>query len=269
MSTVNIFKNFFKKILKPTPHIKRLESLQTLEGEAAFLSGRHSRSKEFARMIRIIIEFVKGFRGFHFLPPAITVFGSARFNEGHRYYELARKMGARLAKAGYVVVTGGGPGIMEAANRGSFEAGGYNVGANIILPFEQSHNPYLNRVVNFYYFFVRKVILVKYSFAFIIFPGGFGTLDEMSEALTLIQTGKLYDFPVILIGKDYWRGLVQWMHEVLVAQGAVKAQDMEYFTLTDDLDEAMSIILNYAERIKLPLNPLNNHKPTSHSFKSF
>lgn len=260
MKIVTIFKSFFEKIFKPTPHIKRLESLDTLEGEAAFLSGRHSRTKEFARMIRILIEFIKGFQGFHFLPPAITVFGSARFNEGHPHYETARKMGAKLAKAGYVVVTGGGPGIMEAANRGAHEAGGYNVGANIILPFEQTHNPYLNKVVNFYYFFVRKVILVKYSFAFVIFPGGFGTLDEMSEALTLIQTGKLYDFPVILIGKDYWGGLVTWMNEVLVKQDAVKAQDMKFFTLTDDLDEAMNIIQDYAKRIKLPLKPLNNHK---------
>lgn len=249
--------DFWTRIFNPVPKIHRLDHIEA-GSEAQFLAGRHSRTKEAGLVFRIALEFFKAFRVFHFLPPAVTVFGSARFKSDHRYYELARKMGEKLARAGFVTITGAGPGIMEAANRGAKEAGGMSVGANIILPHEQGHNPFLDKCVTFYYFFVRKVILVKYSFAFLIFPGGFGTLDELSEALTLIQTGKLYDFPVILVGKDYWKGLHDWMQNTLVAEKTVNAADMNYLHITDDLDEAMRIIHAHTAKLNLPLRKIPN-----------
>ncbi len=244
------------KLLKPTVRVKRVEDISTLQGEAEFLAGRHSRRKEFIRILRIAFEFIRAFRKFHFLPAAVTVFGSARFKEDHRYYDLARKLGQKIAIEGLTVITGGGPGIMEAANRGAKEAGGLSVGANIMLPMEQSPNPYLDKVVYFYYFFVRKVILVKYSYAFIIFPGGFGTLDELSEALTLIQTGKLYNFPVILIGKDYWKGLTDWIDNTLIPNKTINEEDLKYFHVTDDLDLAVQLILEQTKKLKIPLTRL-------------
>ena len=173
---------------------------------------------------------------------AVTVFGSARFKEGHPYYQLARDIGKLLAMGGYTVLTGGGPGIMEAANRGAKEVGGTSIGCNIRLPFEQHPNPYLDQVVQFYYFFIRKVMLVKFSYAFVILPGGLGTLDELSEAMTLIQTGKLYDFPVILVGTEYWKGYYQWIQNVLVKEGAVRPEDLYYLHLTDSPAEVLEII---------------------------
>ncbi|MBI2605292.1 MAG: TIGR00730 family Rossman fold protein [Deltaproteobacteria bacterium] len=247
------FSTFWSYILKPIPKIKRLDQLETTEGETLFLAGRHSLTREFVRIVRIAFEFIRAMRAFHLMPPAITVFGSARFKDDHRYYAAARDMGARLAREGFAVITGGGPGIMEAANRGAKEAGGFSVGANIILPHEQAANRFLDRVVTFYYFFVRKVILVKYSFAYVIFPGGFGTLDELAEALTLMQTGRLYDFPIILIGKDYWRGLHAWMRDTQVGNGTVMPEDLEFLHLTDDLSEAIEIIRSASTRLKLPL----------------
>jgi uncharacterized protein (TIGR00730 family) len=231
----------------------KIKRLADITDETEFLEGRHSRFKEVWRVLKISWEFVRGFRAFHHLPPAVTVFGSARFKEDHRYYHLARQMGALLAKEGFAVVTGGGPGIMEAANRGAQEAGGLSVGATITLPSEQTNNPYLDRFVRFYYFFVRKVILVKYSYAFLILPGGFGTLDELTEALTLIQTGKLYDFPIIMMGKDYWSGFHEWMQTTLVKEATVHARDLNLIKLTDDPEEAIKIICDAARRIKLPL----------------
>jgi uncharacterized protein (TIGR00730 family) len=171
------------RFFRPMPKMRRVAELK---GEAQFLAGRHSRFYEALRVIRISLEFFRGFFTLHFIGPAITVFGSARFKEDHPYYQLAQKVGAAIAREGFTVMTGGGPGVMEAANRGAKEVGGTSIGCNIVLPHEQRPNPYLDQVVNFYYFFVRKVMLVKYSYAFVIMPGGFGTLDEMTEALTLL-----------------------------------------------------------------------------------
>lgn len=202
-------------------------------------------------MIRIAAEFIRGFRKLHFLGPCVTVFGSARFREGHPYYELARQVGAQLASAGFIVMTGGGPGIMEAASRGAKEAGGSTVGCNIRLPHEQHPNPWLDHVVNFYYFFVRKVMLVKYSYAFVVLPGGFGTHDELSEALTLIQTGKLYDFPVILMGKDYWKPYLDFLENCATIHGTIQRSDLDYLLVTDSPEEAARRICEVADAIGL------------------
>ena len=165
-------------------------------------------------MLEVLWDFFRGLRALHFVGPCVTVFGSARTEERDPYYQLARKMGAAIAELGFTVMTGGGPGIMEAANRGAKEVGGRSVGCNIELPHEQSANPYLDRFVTLRYFFVRKTMLAKYSYAFVVMPGGFGTLDEMFEALTLIQTGKLKDFPVIMMGKEYWRDQVAMIEKM-------------------------------------------------------
>src|SRR5262245_60515207 len=170
---------------------------------ARFLQGPQPRGFELARAARIFVEFIRGFRALHFVGPCVTVFGSARFPEDHRYYQLARDVGARLAHAGFTVMTGGGPGIMEAANRGAREAGGRSIGCNIELPHEQRPNAYVDRWITFRHFFVRKVMLVKYSYAFVALPGGFGTLDEIFETVTLVQTGKIQEFPLVLIGTDF------------------------------------------------------------------
>lgn len=252
------FKKFFSKILRPIPN--KIGDQPYLVGEANFLAGAHSRLNEALRVLRISLEFIKGFQGFHFIGPSITVFGSARFGEGHAYYDLARKTAKLLAESGFNIITGGGPGIMEAASRGGLEGKRLSVGANIILPHEQKPNPYLSKVVTFYYFFVRKVILVKYSLAFVVLPGGFGTLDEFFEALTLIQTGKLYHFPVILMGKDYWKGLSDWMENTLVAQGAIAREDLSYLVITDDPKEALMAIQKTVSHLKIrPNPPLDSH----------
>lgn len=225
--------------------------------EAYFLAGRHSRLREAFRVIRIALEFIRGFRALHWTGPAVTVFGSARFNEGHPYYDLGRQVGAILAQQGFTVITGGGPGIMEAVNRGAKEVGGKSIGCNIVLPHEQEPNRFLDQVVTFYYFFVRKVMLIKYSHAFIILPGGMGTLDELTEAATLIQTGKLYDFPVILMGTEYWSGFHHWIQNVLVKQGAVSADDLEFLKITDDPQEILSIIQDSIDGLNLKLIPIS------------
>ena len=240
---------------QPKAKVRRLKDIK---GEALFLATRRSRIREFFRVLRIGIEFVRGFRALHFVGPAVTVFGSARFKEDHPYYAKARKMGAALAREGFVVMTGGGPGLMEAANRGAKGAGGLSLGCNILLPHEQKSNPYLDRVVTFYYFFVRKVMLVKYSCAFVIFPGGFGTLDEMSEALTLIQTGKLYDFPVILVGKEYWGGLFEWMTKTMLANNTISSDSLLLAKLTDDPEEVIRLIRGNADFLGIKLQPLTS-----------
>ncbi|MEO8451804.1 MAG: TIGR00730 family Rossman fold protein [Gemmatimonadota bacterium] len=188
------------------------------------------------RVIRIAAEFIKGFRALHFVGPCVTVFGSARFPVGHPYYELARQAGARVAQLGLTTMTGGGPGIMEGANRGAKEAGGYSVGCNIVLRTEQKPNPYLDRWVTFRYFFVRKVMLVKYSYAFVVLPGGLGTLDELFEALTLVQTGTITAFPVVLMGEAYWAPMMEFLHGTLAKQGTIGLQDLGLLTVTDSLD---------------------------------
>ena len=194
------------------------------------------------RALRILSEFVEGFDAMAKVGPAITVFGSARTGPDDPMYELARTIGRRLADAGYAVITGGGPGTMEAANRGCREAGGLSVGCNIELPHEQGMNPYVDLGVEFRYFFARKVMFVKYADGFVILPGGFGTLDELFEALTLIQTGKVRHFPIILVGRAYWSGLLDWIRGTLLAQGAIADGDLELFQITDDPDEVVGII---------------------------
>lgn len=215
--------------------------------EQKFLAGRDSRLTEALRVFRIALEFIRGFRTLHFIGPAVTVFGSARFGEGHSYYSLGRELGGALASQGYTVITGGGPGLMEAANRGAKEQGGYCVGCNIHLPQEQIPNPYLDKHILFHYFFVRKVMLVKYSYGYVILPGGLGTLDELFEALTLIQVGKVYDFPVILMGKDYWEGLWRWLQNSPVHSGAVSEVDMKQVFMTDNPEEAAQHIREFSD----------------------
>ena len=197
------------------------------------------------RALRIQAEFVEGFDALAAVGPAVSVFGSARTKADHPSYEQARRLGARLAEQGYAVITGGGPGIMEAANRGCHEAGGLSVGCNIELPMEQGLNPYVDLGVEFRYFFARKVMFVKYADAFVIFPGGYGTLDELFEALTLIQTKKIQDFPVVLIGTGYWGGMIDWIRDTLVREAAIAPADADLLRVTDDVDEACDIIDSY------------------------
>ncbi len=199
------------------------------------------------RTLRILSEFVEGFDAMARVGPAITVFGSARTKPDDPVYELARGIGYRLAKAGYAVITGGGPGAMEAANRGCREGGGLSVGCNIELPHEQGLNPYVDLGVEFRYFFVRKVMFVKYADGFVILPGGFGTMDELFEALTLIQTRRVRHFPVILVGSAYWAGLLDWVRSTLLPAGAVSEADIELLTITDDPDEAVAMLRRFSE----------------------
>jgi uncharacterized protein (TIGR00730 family) len=196
-------------------------------------------------LFHIAREFVRGFRMLHFIGPCVSVFGSARFREDHPYYGLARDLGGRLAGMGFTVMTGGGPGIMEAANRGAREAGGRSVGCNIQLQHEQKPNAYLDRFVTFQHFFVRKVMLVKYSYAFVVLPGGFGTMDELFEAATLIQTHKILSFPVVLMDRAYWQPLTVLLEE-MVRAGTIEPEDMKLLLLTDSPDEAMEHIRQYA-----------------------
>lgn len=207
-----------------------------------FLSGPRSRLSEARRVVRIAAEFIRGFRRLHFLGPCVTVFGSARFGEDHPSYILARQVGQEIARAGLVTMTGGGPGVMEGANRGAKEAGGLSIGCNIQLPHEQEPNPYLDRFVDFRYFFVRKVMLVKYSSAFLVLPGGFGTMDELFEALTLVQTGKIDSFPIVLMGTDYWAPLLAFMRDTLGGAGTISLGDLDLLTVTDDPAVAMAAV---------------------------
>ncbi len=206
-----------------------------------FLEGPRSRFEEFVTLLRVLRDFLRGFRVLHFVGPCVTVFGSARIKEDNPHYQLARQMGAAIARLGFTVMTGAGPGIMEAANRGAKEIGGRSVGCNIELPFEQQPNEYLDRSVRLHYFFVRKALLVKYSYAFVIMPGGVGTLDELSEALTLIQTGKIKNFPVIIMGTDYWRELIDFL-EKMAKTGMIDADDLSLIYATDSVEDAIKHI---------------------------
>jgi uncharacterized protein (TIGR00730 family) len=210
--------------------------------ESDFLGEARTVAKEKDRLLRIQAEFVRGFKGLYELGPAVTVFGSARFKEDHPYYQLARKVGGELARAGFAVLTGGGPGIMEAANRGAHEAGGKSYGLNIILPREQSVNPYVDKSIEFHYFFVRKVMLVKYSCAFVIMPGGLGTLDELFEAATLIQCRKVGPFPVVLVGTKFWRGMQNW-GRFMMKQGVFAKDEIGFGKVTDSPEEAVNLIV--------------------------
>jgi len=217
--------------------------LRDVQGaEKAFLSGKRNRESDLESVVRFFLEFLRGFESFDFEGPCVTVFGSARFPEGHPHYELARQVGNALAKAGYVVMTGGGPGIMEAANRGASEAGGLSLGCNIRLPREQEPNPYLDRFIEFEHFFIRKVMLVKYSCAFIVMPGGFGTLDEAFEVITLVQTGKLERFPIISMGGEFWTELRAFARDVMLKEGVISMQDVEFIHDVATPEEALAII---------------------------
>ncbi len=229
-----------------------------LSNNDQYLEGPKSRTTELVFVIRVVFQFIKGFRKLHFVGPCITVFGSARFPEGHIYYEKAREVGKAISQMGFTVMTGGGPGIMEAANRGAFEAGGRSVGCNITLPFEQTPNPYMHTWLEIRYFFIRKVLLLKYSYAFVVLPGGWGTMDELFETLTLVQTGVIHNFPVVLIGVDYYRPLMDYLH-FMVEQKTISPKDLDLVLLTDNIDEATAHIRKFITqnyRVKERRNPL-------------
>lgn len=240
-------------LLKPeAPHTDpRWGKATASPEEELFLEGPRSRGYELGKAFRIFRELIYGFRSLHFVGPCITVFGSARFPPGHRYYELTRELGARIARAQFTVMTGGGPGLMEAANRGAKEARGVSIGCNIILPQEQKPNPYLDKWVEFRYFFVRKMMLVKYSYGFVAAPGGFGTLDELFEVATLIQTGKIKNFPVVLLGSDYWAPMLTFLRESLLRNAAILARDLDSILVTDSPQEAIAHIQRSAEAFGL------------------
>jgi uncharacterized protein (TIGR00730 family) len=213
--------------------------------ERVFLEGPQTRKWELWMLLRILREFLRGFRVLHFVGPCVTVFGSARFKEDHPYYDQARLVGRRLSEMGFTVMTGGGPGIMEAANRGARDAGGRSVGCNIMLPKEQAPNRFLDVWLEFKYFFIRKVMLVKYSYAFIVMPGGVGTMDELFEALTLIQTRKISSFPVVLMGREYWEPLCEFLQK-MVGEGTIDDEDLNLLLVTDSLTELMDHIRKHA-----------------------
>jgi uncharacterized protein (TIGR00730 family) len=217
--------------------------------EQQFLSGKRDRGADLESAVRIFLEFLRGFEFFGDIDrPCVTVFGSARFVPGHRYYEMARHLGTQLAHSGYAVITGGGPGIMEAANRGAREAGGLSLGCNIILPREQSANPYLDRFIEMDHFFVRKVMLVKYSRAFIVMPGGLGTLDEAFETLTLVQCHKLDQFPIVAMGAEFWGHMRKFVRDSLVPEKTISVEDLDLLRITDSPEEAVEYIQSGALR---------------------
>jgi uncharacterized protein (TIGR00730 family) len=207
--------------------------------EDKLLRNQHSWFQDLIRAWQISREAMNGFNTFRNIEPSITVFGSARFKEDHKYYKLGVKVGTEIAKAGMATMTGGGPGIMEAANRGAFEAGGRSIGCNIDLPHEQGSNPYVDMSLDFKYFFTRKVMLMRYSVGFILLPGGFGTLDEMFEALTLIQTEKIKRFPLICVGKAFWEPLIPFIEEIMLENKTINRADLEHIQITDDPTEAV------------------------------
>ena len=216
---------------------------QLSETEQQFLKGKRDRGADLESAIRIFLEFLRGFEFFGDIDrPCVTVFGSARFAPGHRYYELARELGSHLARVGFAVMTGGGPGIMEAANRGAREAGGVSLGCNIILPMEQHANPYLDRFIEMDHFFVRKVMLVKYSRAFVVMPGGFGTLDEAFETITLVQCHKLVRFPIVAMGSDFWEHMRVFVRGALISEKTISPGDLDLLHVTDSPQEALAYI---------------------------
>jgi len=226
-----------------TDHKSTYSLLGKVEGaEKLFLAGRRSREADLESAVKFFLEFLRGFESFDFDQPCVTVFGSSRFPEDHEYYILAREMGAALAKLGYAVMTGGGPGLMEAANRGAKDAGGYSVGCNIQLPREQVPNQYLDKFIEFEHFFVRKVMLVKYSSAFIVMPGGFGTLDEAFEVATLMQTGKLDRFPIVGLGGEFWTQLRKFARDTMLKKGVISEEDLAFVQPVDSVEEALQHI---------------------------
>lgn len=216
-------------------------SQEDFKRERHFLKGPSSRWNELIHVLQITAEFIRGFRKLHFVGPCITVFGSARFKEDHPYYALGQAYGAAIAKAGFAVMTGGGPGIMEAANKGAKENNGLSIGCNIVLPMEQSPNPYLDITLQFTHFFVRKVLLIKYSYAFVVLPGGFGTMDELFEVITLIKTDKIKKFPIVLVGSDYWKPLLEQL-ELMAKENTISKEDLNLFIVTDEVQDGMQHI---------------------------
>jgi hypothetical protein len=212
-----------------------------IKSEIKFLQGPQSRWQEFKFAVKVLFEFIKGFRALHFAGPCVTVFGSARFKDGHPYYEITEELSGKIAQLGFTIMTGGGPGIMEAANKGAKAVGGRSVGCNIVLPTEQKPNPYLDRWVSIRYFFVRKTLLIKYSYAFVVMPGGFGTLDEYFEAVTLIQTKKISEFPIVIFDKSFHAALLEHI-ELMKKEGTISPSDSNYFLVTDSVDEAVEYI---------------------------
>ena len=243
--------------------------MQPSQTERRFLAGPATRLAELRRALRIFAELLRGFRALHFAGPCVTVFGSARFQEGNPHYALAREMGRRLGRLGFTVMTGGGPGIMEAANRGARDVGASSIGCNIALPEEQKPNPYLDRFIEFEHFFVRKLMLVKYSYAFLALPGGFGTLDEVFEVATLIQTGKIQGFPCVLMGTEYWAPLREFIQARMTAAGTLSPGDAAQILFTDDPDQAMGWIVERtqkllaAHRALRPLRLLGEKRPAT------
>ncbi len=228
------------------------------ESEIAFLEGPHSRWKELIFSFRTMFELIKGFRALHFIGPCITIFGSARFKEDHPYYILTREAAAAFAKLGFTILTGGGPGLMEAANRGAKDVNGRSVGCNIQLPVEQAHNPYLDKWVYMKHFFVRKVLLIKYSFAFVVMPGGYGTMDEYFEALTLIQTHKINDFPIIIFGKEFHKELLDHIAQ-MERNATISLHDSRLFLVTDSIDTAVKLIVERSIK-QYGLKPVYEYK---------
>lgn len=218
--------------------------------EISFFKGARNRLLELKYVFGVFFQFMKGFRTLHFVGPCVTVFGSARFDENHPYYKQARSVSAKLADIGFTIMTGGGPGIMEAANRGAKDVNGASVGCNIVLPHEQMHNPYMDKFVNIDYFFVRKELLRKYSFAFVIMPGGFGTLDEFFETLTLIQTKKISQFPIVIMGLEYHKNIKEHV-ELMIEAKTISPEDQDLLLFTDDIQEAVDHIYKYADTNKV------------------
>ena len=227
--------------------IRQQERFELETEDRSLLSGPSGRLHDFGTLFRVGRDLLRAFRVLHFVGPCVTIFGSARTRPGTRYYEMARQMGEACARLGFTVMTGGGPGIMQAGNQGAFEAGGRSIGVNIELPFEQQINPYVHRAITMRYFFTRKVVLVKYSYAFVVLPGGAGTLDEMFETMTLIQTGKLKIFPIILMGKDYWQPLMDFVYR-MAEEGTISPDDPELIFFTDDVEAAAAHLQRHAVR---------------------
>ncbi|CAN5663316.1 TIGR00730 family Rossman fold protein [soil metagenome] len=229
------------------------------KSEIKFLEGPQSRWEEFKFSVKVLLEFIKGFRALHFVGPCVTIFGSARFKDGHPFYEKTEEIAGKIAQLGFTIMTGGGPGIMEAANKGAKEAGGKSVGCNIVLPHEQHQNPYLDKWVDIKYFFVRKTLLIKYSYAFVVMPGGFGTLDEYFEALTLIQTKMIEEFPIVIFDTAFHKKLIEHIDQLKEA-GTISPNDTDLFFFTDSVDEAVDYIKKNSI-VKYNLQPKQPRKP--------
>ena len=223
------------------------------KNEIKFLAGPQSRWSEFKFTISVMVQFIKGFRTLHFVGPCVTIFGSARFKEDHKYYKQTVKIAGEIAKLGFTIMTGGGPGIMEAANRGAKEVNGRSVGCNIELPHEQFHNKYLDKWVDIKYFFVRKTLLIKYSYAFVVMPGGFGTLDEYFESLTLIQTKKIFEFPIIIFDTEFHKDIIEHIEKMKIA-GTISPEDLRLCLFTDSTEEAIEYLKEHSIK-KYKLRP--------------